>query len=83
MTLYIEHFMCDECKCKDFKRIYNFSLRFHGVNFSDDLIYDRSAEEIYQCTNCKKRFTANEIEEGLTELKQKVRNRTASSISTE
>jgi hypothetical protein len=73
MTLHIDYFKCDECQCRDFKRIYNFSLRFHGVNFSDDLIYDRLTEEVYQCTECNKRFSVDEIEEGLIEIKKKVR----------
>ncbi len=63
-----EHFRCDSCKNKEFKLIYNFSLRFHKVNFSDELIYDRLMDEIYQCTKCQKTFTKKEIEDGLAEL---------------
>jgi len=75
MGLHVEYFECDHCQCKDFKRIYNFSLRFHGVNFSDDLIYDRMTDEIYQCANCNKRFNAEEIEAALGKIRQKRRQR--------
>ena len=66
-----DYFLCDSCANKDFKRIYNFSLRFHGVNFSDDLIYDKLIEEMYQCAKCQKTFTRIEIEEGLNALKKR------------
>ncbi len=66
-----DYFLCDGCQCRDFKRIYNFSLRFHGVNFSDDLIYDKLIDEIYQCIGCQKTFTKAQIEKRLAEFKQK------------
>ena len=66
-----DYFLCASCASKDFKRIYNFSLRFHGVNFSDDLIYDQSVDELYQCTKCKKTYTKKQIEEGLAEIKRR------------
>jgi hypothetical protein len=66
-----DYFVCEACQNKDFKRIYNFSIRFHGVNFSDELIYDQLTEEIYQCTNCSKTFTRAEIEAGLAAFKKK------------
>ncbi|HDZ24050.1 MAG TPA: hypothetical protein ENH70_05875 [Desulfobacteraceae bacterium] len=66
-----DFFVCDECSNKDFKLVYNFSLLFHGVNFSDDLIYDKIIDELYQCTKCRKTFTKKEIEEGLAKLKRK------------
>ena len=66
-----DYFLCENCKSKDFTRIYNFSLRFHGVNFSDELIYDKLTDEIYQCTNCQKRFTADQIEAALADIKAK------------
>ncbi|MBU2497392.1 MAG: hypothetical protein KKE57_00675 [Proteobacteria bacterium] len=66
-----DFFVCSSCQNKDFKRIYNFSIRFYGVNFSDDLIYDKRTEEIYQCTKCQKTFSVNEIEDGLAALKKK------------
>jgi len=75
MKVIHEYFLCDACECKDFKLIYNFSLRFHGVNFSDDLVYDRITEEIYQCANCKKSFTKEQIEEGIQAIKIKNKNR--------
>ncbi len=65
-----DYFLCDGCQSKEFKRIYNFSLRFHGVNFSDELIYDKITDEVYQCTKCNKTFTIDEIEEGLAEIKR-------------
>ena len=65
------YFLCNSCANKDFAVIHNFSLRFHGVNFSDELIYDRLTTEIYQCTNCKKNFTKKQIKEGIRELKRK------------
>jgi transposase-like protein len=67
----LDFFVCDACSNKDFNLVYNFCLRFHGVNFSDDLIYDKIVQERYQCTACKKTFTKNEIEEGLSGLRKK------------
>lgn len=75
MTSYTDYFVCDNCQCRDFKRIYNFCLRFHGVNFSDDLIYDRVTSEIYECTQCKKRFSIEEIEDQMTAIRQTYRQR--------
>jgi len=69
-----EYFICDECDNKDFKRIYNFSLGFHGVNFSDALIYDKMIDEKYQCTNCNKIFTINAIQDGLSKIKIRHKN---------
>ena len=66
-----DYFLCNSCENKDFKCIYNFSLRFHGVNFSDDLIYDQLIDELYQCTQCKKTYTKKQIEEGLAEIKRR------------
>ena len=70
-----DYFLCDSCNNKDFKLIYNFSVRFHGVNFSDELIYDKLTEEIYRCTNCMKIFTKKQIEEGLAALKRRRKGR--------
>ncbi len=70
-----DFFVCDNCENKDFKRVYNFSLLFHGVNFSDELIYDKIIDERYQCTKCNKTFTKKQIEEGLVKLKRKHKNR--------
>jgi hypothetical protein len=71
MTEIQDYFLCEECANKDFKLVYNFSLRFHGVNFSDDLIYDRLIEEIYHCTKCGKVYSKKQIEDGLDEFKRK------------
>ena len=78
MGLHVDHFECDNCRSKDFIRVYNFSLRFHGVNFSDDLIYDQQTSEVYQCMECKKRFTRNEIEEALAGFRKARRKKTPS-----
>lgn len=71
MDLIQEFFVCDNCENKDFKLVYNFSLLFHGVNFADELIYDKLINEYYQCTKCLKTFTKQQIEEGLAKLKRK------------
>ena len=68
-----DYFLCDSCENKDFSLVYSFSLRFHGVNFSDDLVYDRLTDEVYQCTECQKKYTRKQIEEGLAEYKMKRR----------
>lgn len=70
-----EFFSCDVCKNKDFTRIYNFSLRFHGINFSDDLIYDRLNVEVYQCNQCNKMFSKDQIEEGLNTIIKRYKNK--------
>lgn len=75
MDVIHEYFSCDACKCKDFKRIYNFSLRFHRINFSDDLVYDRLVDEIYQCISCQKTFTKDVIERELDKIKNKHKNK--------
>ena len=64
----LDYFLCDNCDGKDFKLVYNFCLRFHGVNFSDDLIYDKTVGERFQCTKCEKTFSREEIESGLSQL---------------
>ena len=66
----LDYFLCDVCNGKDFKLVYNFCVRFHGVNFSDDLIYDKTVGERFQCTNCEKTFSREEIESGLTRLRK-------------
>ena len=70
-----DYFVCDSCKNKDFTRIYNFSMRFYTVNFSDELIYDKLTDEIYQCTRCNKTFTKEQIDNLLTEFKKKRKTR--------
>jgi len=56
-----EYLVCDNCKNKNFIRIYNFALRSKKVNFSDEVISDQVSEELYQCTNCQKTFTKQQI----------------------
>lgn len=65
-----DYFACEDCGGREFKAIYRFSLRFHKVNFADDLIYDDLTEELYQCTGCGKVFTKQEIDEGLSAIKR-------------
>jgi hypothetical protein len=74
-----DYFLCDRCKNKDFVRIYNFSVRFRSVNFSDDLMYDQVVEEIYQCTHCQKIFSKANID---AELRKWVDERVESVVST-
>ncbi|EFK11428.1 conserved hypothetical protein [delta proteobacterium NaphS2] len=66
----LDYFLCDVCAGKDFKQVYNFGLRFHGVNFSDDLIYDEMVGARFQCTKCGKLFSKEEIDSGLTLLRK-------------
>lgn len=70
-----DYFFCDDCQGKDFRVIYRFSLRFHNVNFSDELIYDRHTEEVYQCNHCGKLFTKKQVDEGLDRLKKRRRRK--------
>jgi ribosomal protein L37AE/L43A len=65
-----DYFSCSNCHNRNFKLIYNFSIRFYGVNFSDDLIYDRLTDEIYQCTKCLQTFTKAQVDETLAEFKK-------------
>ena len=68
-----EYFVCDSCSNKDFVPIHNFGVRFHGVNFSDELIYDKIFEEKFQCTECLKVFSKTDIETALANLRIKRR----------
>ena len=65
-----DYFLCDSCQSKNFSLVYTFSIRFHGVNFSDDLIYDRIIEELYQCTHCQKTFTKEQVDKSLVEIRK-------------
>ena len=65
-----DYFLCDKCQGKNFSIVYTFSVRFHGVNFSDDLIYDKIIEELYQCTQCEKIFTKKQVETALMEIRK-------------
>jgi len=71
-----DYFLCDGCRNKNFTRIHSFSIRFYGVNFSDDLIYDKLTDELFQCTKCGKIFTKQQIEDVLAEFKKKRRGST-------
>lgn len=71
-----DYFLCDKCQNKNFTRIHSFSIRFYGVNFSDDLIYDKLTDELFQCTQCGKTFTKEQIEDVLAEFKKKRRGET-------
>jgi hypothetical protein len=71
-----DYFLCDSCQNKNFTRIHSFSIRFYGVNFSDDLIYDKLTDEMFQCTKCGKTFTKEQIEDVLAEFKKKRRGST-------
>ena len=71
MEIIQDYFLCDDCQNKDFKLIYSFKIEFHGVNFSEDLIYDKVTDELYQCTKCKKTFTSDQVDGVLNAIKQK------------
>jgi hypothetical protein len=70
MELIEKYFECDECKNRNFKQIYNFLIRFHTVNFSDGLIYDRLTNEVYECTQCGKSYTRGQIEDKLAKFRK-------------
>jgi len=70
-----DFFVCDTCGGRDFTVVYNFSLRFHGVNFSEDLVYDELTYESFKCTTCQKCFTSGQIKDGLTNIKNTRRKR--------
>lgn len=66
-----DYFLCDNCKGKDFIRIYHFLTQFRKANFSDDFIYDEVIEGMYQCTHCHKTFSKQQIEARLKEITHK------------
>ncbi|MBW1723070.1 MAG: hypothetical protein JRH13_02080 [Deltaproteobacteria bacterium] len=74
MEIFHDYVQCDDCGNKNFRPVYSFSIRFYGVNFSDELIYDKLTDESYQCTECGKIYTIGQIEEKLAEFK-KIRKR--------
>lgn len=76
-----DYFLCNSCQNKDFRQIYNFSIRFHGVNFSEDLIYDKLTDEIFQCTKCDKTFTRDDVEQVLDEIRKNVKEKRLASES--
>ena len=68
-------FCCSACHNVNFRPIYSFSIVFHTVNFSDELIYDRLTKESYECTQCGKIYSKEEIEEKLREFKKERRSK--------
>ena len=63
-----DYFLCDKCQGKDFVKLYNFSVSFRMVNFSDDPVHDEVKEEIYRCTQCQKTFTKSQIDVAIKEM---------------
>ncbi len=63
-----DYLLCDNCKSKNFIKIYSFSTQFRSVNFSDNLIYDEVIEESYQCTHCHKIISKKQIEKRLRDI---------------
>ena len=66
----LDYFLCDACAGKDFKLVYNFCVRFHGVNFSDDLIYDKTVGERFQCTKLPKNVFQRRNRIGINPVKK-------------
>ncbi|MBN1101888.1 MAG: hypothetical protein JXL84_00590 [Deltaproteobacteria bacterium] len=65
-----DFFRCGDCQNKDFRQVFNFSIKFRTVNFSDELIYDRITDEVYECTRCGRTFTRDEVERSLSNFKR-------------
>jgi hypothetical protein len=70
MDVIRDFFSCSACQCRTFRQVYRFSIAFHTVNFSDDLIYDRLTEESFECTQCGKIYSKEEVEEKLRQFKK-------------
>jgi len=68
MDIIKDYFLCDKCRNRNLIQIYNFSVHFRRVNFSDDLIYDEATEALYQCTHCKKIFSQQQIGKALKRI---------------
>jgi hypothetical protein len=75
MDVMRDFFCCETCQSKAFRQVYTFSMVFQTVNFSDDLIYDRLTEESYECAQCGKIYSKEQVEERLREFKQNRRSR--------
>lgn len=71
MEEFRDYYVCENCSNKDFSLVYNFSLRFHGVNFSEELIYDEIVDELYQCTRCKRTVSRAEIARALARIRSR------------
>jgi hypothetical protein len=68
-------FCCSACRNENFRQIYGFSIVFHTVNFTDELIYDKVTRQSYECTKCGKIYSNEEIEETLREFKKERRGK--------
>jgi hypothetical protein len=75
MDVIRDFFCCEACQSRAFRHVYTFSIVFQTVNFSDDLIYDRLTEESYECTQCGKIYSQEQIEEKLRGFKKIRRSR--------
>ena len=76
-----DYFLCNECGNTKFRPVYSFSLRFHSVNFSDNLVYDEAVDESYECTNCNKMYSKQDIKEKLADYRRLRSNRKETSTS--
>jgi len=70
MDVMQDFFRCGACQNKDFRQVYNFSMKFRTVNFSEELMYDRITDEVYECTRCGRTFTRDEVEKTLSNFKR-------------
>jgi len=61
MDEFQDYFKCGECGNTKFRPVYSFSLRFRSVNFSDNLVYNEAIEENYECVNCQKTYSKQDI----------------------
>ena len=74
MTRYTKDFVCKSCKSADFNKIYNFSVDFKNVNFSDSLIYDINPKCVYVCIECGERYSYEYIQESIQRIIDKYKN---------
>jgi predicted nucleic-acid-binding Zn-ribbon protein len=66
-----DYFECERCGNRNFRAVYTFSLKFHKVNFSDELVYDRINEERFECTKCGAMYSMEQIREALRQIKRR------------
>ena len=74
MKHYTKNFNCNHCGSKDFKKVYNFSVNFKNVNFSDNLIYDVNPKCVYVCIECGERYSYKYIQESIQRIIDKYKN---------
>lgn len=74
MVQYTKKFTCEDCKCQEFDKEYEFFVDFKNVNFSDDLVYDKRTEEVYVCKNCGKKYAHDFIQNKIEEIIYKYKN---------